>query len=120
MTDRHARDTVELRIRTHRANLAGIMSIYGIGVSSADDLGITFGPGGEIVEDVKHGMNNAYPKQARLADITTWATNDVETPDSDVDVELVEVDGQHDDGNEEDKNAIEVPITDDESEGGSP
>lgn len=105
-------DTVELRIRTRRGNLGGIVSVYGIGLEHAP----TFGPAEGILETVLAGMEDVYPQEQRIADLATWMGAGDEAPQDDVDVELVELedagetDADEDDGDEPE--GTEIPLAD--------
>lgn len=87
---RRGDDTVELRIRTDRVNLAAIISTYSIGL----ECGPTFGPGETFLEDVLEGMDDVYPADDRVHDVVGWVGDLDSNADLEVDVELVELEGE--------------------------
>ncbi len=113
---RNPDETVELRIRTNRSNLAGIISVYGIGLHHAP----AFGPAAGFLEDVLEGMEDVYPQQDRLNDLMCWMGSDAPGTSRDLDVELVELEddptdaGDGDDPEDDgpDKDPVDIPITD--------
>jgi hypothetical protein len=110
-------ETVELRIRTDRANLAGVISVYGIGIHHAP----AFGPAGDFLEDVLDGMEDVYPTDTRVAHLKQLLVSDAPGAGLDVDVELVELEDDPttdadqddgDDGDDPDRDGVEIPIGD--------
>lgn len=110
---RDANETVELRIRTDRQNLAGIISVYGIGIQNAP----AFGPAASFLEDVLQGMEDVYPQENRISDMLDWVDDGASGVSRDLDVDLVELeddptDAVDGDGPDTDRESVDIPITD--------
>jgi len=62
-------DTVELRIRAARVNVAGFISIFGMGYNYATESGVLLGPAGGLAEAVLEQLDAEYPAADRRADL---------------------------------------------------
>jgi len=116
-------ETVELQIRTDRANLAGVISVFGMGVGYAEQNGMLFGPGQQILNTVLGGMEDVYPQRQRVEDLGEWIAGEQQRLAPEVDVELVELEDDlatdvddSDDDDPDDRDGVEIPIAD----GGEP
>jgi transposase-like protein len=62
-------DEVELRIRTARANIAGLIPIFGMGVQAAQDGGALKGRAAQFVSQIYDKLESEYPEADRREDL---------------------------------------------------
>jgi hypothetical protein len=62
-------DEVELRIRTARANIAGLIPIFGMGVQAAQDGGALKGRADQFVSQIYDELEAEYPEADRREDL---------------------------------------------------
>ena len=130
-------DDVELRIRTARVNVAGFISIFGMGYDYATESGILLGPAGGLAEAVLEQLDAEYPAADRRTDLRkslqhaaenggSWVPLQVSIDDVDEGADGTEhsdddddnPDGRdgHDEGADDspgvDPDAVDVPVSD--------
>ena len=71
-------DEVELRIRTARANIAGLIPIFGMGIHTAQNVGALDGPARQMVSEIYDALEAEYPEADRREDLldTVFHTNE--------------------------------------------
>lgn len=99
-------DPVELRITTTRLALGGVIGLFQAGYEAVD--GDTFGAGGKILSELVEDLEAAYPLPKRELHLREWELKDADAEYPQVDVDLVELEGepaavQDDDGDADDE-----------------
>jgi len=62
-------DEAELRIRTARANIAGLIPIFGMGIQTAQKVGALEGPARQMVSQIYDELEAEYPEADRREDL---------------------------------------------------